>query len=149
VPLEPEVVEAGPARGGARRLWVGVVLLALLAGLASYADARVRDHEDAALTACDAQVHLLTRQFDVRMATMSAWVRGSSAERSGQRQVVDLMAAEARRMLPTAENADRACRAVRVLPWHRAEAAQRSESLAASAVLVTSIVDSVDHGSGR
>ncbi len=112
----------------------------VVGGCGWYADRRERAHESVAVAACEHRLREASALSDVTIGFVSNYVTpvGSEhAEVQQQLHLADLMADPARRVLPRVWQADRACRAVAVRPWHFSLAARRQAATAYSGALVT------------
>jgi len=136
---EPELLDADPGDLWHPPWWLvlAVVVGALVAGLAWYADGRARAHETEALTTCRHELHDAVISSDLEMVAVAGDIRPSLREATGTRRdaVVALMSVPARRLLPDVVRADRLCRAVSVPPWHASLKARRDAATAYSAAL--------------
>jgi hypothetical protein len=127
---EPEVLEALPYHQ-IRRAWMVVLVLAVVCGVAWYADQRIRTREDAALAACERSLGVASAHADIRLGAVAHMLRQPMAGATGAQalHLADLMASPARRVLPEAQRADRVC--------HFSLVARRNAATAYSGVLVT------------
>ncbi|HEX3221443.1 MAG TPA: hypothetical protein VHR35_02655 [Nocardioides sp.] len=135
---EPEVLEALPYHQ-IRRAWMVVLVLAVVCGVAWYADQRIRTREDAALAACERSLGVASAHADIRLGAVAHMLRPPMAGATGAQalHLADLMASPARRVLPEAQRADRVCQDVSLKPWHFSLVARRNAATAYSGVLVT------------
>jgi uncharacterized membrane-anchored protein YhcB (DUF1043 family) len=118
------------------RWWLLAVVLVV--GLAvGYTNDRLRSHESASITACETQLRRASDLADYKMGLTTNYVRSAASRGSDRTHLADLMAPRARRALPAVQRADRACREVRVRPWHFGLVARQHAATAYSGALVT------------
>jgi hypothetical protein len=138
----PDVLDVGESPRGrpARIIWALVLLAAVvLAGAAWSVDTRDRAHETAVVSACEQGLRQASALSERRMGPLSVYVQPAMRTTHGVQQLhlADLMALWASRVLPGAQRADRACRAVSVHPWHFSLLARADAAQAYSGALVT------------
>jgi hypothetical protein len=135
VQVDPAPVEVLEKDGGSRlsargrRLLVAVIAVLCIAGVVAWrVDARARDHDERAVTAC----HDAALNADVRASTTVAYMvqevapalyKVSEQRRDG---LVALVAQAAGRALPGVRKALAVCRATSVEWWHRDLVDQRA-----------------------
>jgi hypothetical protein len=150
-PVEVIEEEGGPplsARG--RRVLVAVVAVLCVAGLLAWrADARSRDHDERAVTAC----HDVALAADLRASTTVAYMVQEVAPAlykvSFERRVglVALVAQAADRALPGIEQALAVCRSTSVGWWHRDLVHQRASYIDYLDARVSRLEDVASDGS--
>lgn len=136
---EAEVLEAAPTYRPTRRAGLVLVVLALVCGVAWYADHRVRTRESAALVACERSLELASAHADTRLGAVADMLRPAMASTRGTQvpHLADIMASPARSVLPEAQRANRLCRNVALKPWHFSFVSRRDAATAYSGALVT------------
>jgi hypothetical protein len=136
--LDTEVLDFHPESRG--RLLVVLLALAVVAAVVAwYADGRARDREAAQVATCERLLVNASAHADVRLGPVVNMLRPAVSTRDGVQQLhlADLMASQARQVLPVAQRALRVCQRVSVRPWHFSLVSRRSAATAYSGALVT------------
>jgi hypothetical protein len=159
--LEPELLDdeavrlprlleaAGDLRRGAasmrHRGWWWALAIVLVVGVACVTvDSSVRAREGTQVAACENQLRLATGYVERRLGLVSSYLEPLVGPNGRVERIhlADLMSADAYRVLPRAQHADRVCRSVTVQPWHFSLVKRQSAATAYSAALV-SVVQTV------
>jgi hypothetical protein len=131
---EREVHDRRVSRAWRAAAWVVVaaVLVTAVGSLAWHVDQRDRRREAAALTDCQRGLHEATILSDLQLGLVASGAREQASR-------AEVMARPARQVLPEVVDADRACRAVSVRPWHFALHARRDAVTAYSTALAAKL----------
>jgi hypothetical protein len=159
--LEPELLDdepvrlprlreaAGDLRRGAasmrHRGWWWALAIVLVVGLACVTvDSSMRAREGTQVAACENQLRLATGYVERRLGLVSSYLEPTVGPNGRVERIhlADLMSADAYRVLPRVQHADRMCRSVSVRPWHFSLVKRQSTATAYSAALV-SVVQTV------
>jgi hypothetical protein len=148
---EREVLETGSRDAWRPPRWlVLVVLLVVLAGGVGWsADREARAHESAALARCQRDLHAAVISSDLLIVAAVTNVRPVLATTTGRRHEALLasISIPARRLLPAVVGADRRCRAVSVVPWHRSLRSRRDATTTYSRALAARVKAIAEDGS--
>jgi hypothetical protein len=144
---EPEAVRLDVEPGPHRYLPLLLLLLVVavvVAGVAAtawHADQQARAHESAALATCHQKLRSAAVSADLLLGAVAHNLRPQLAAARGQRRdvVARIMANPARQLLPDVATAVHACRAISVLPWHRALVGRRDAAVDYSSALAAKV----------
>jgi hypothetical protein len=127
-----------------RGWWSALAIVLVLGAVCFTVDSDMRAREGARVAACENQLRLATGYAERRLGLVSSYLEPTLAPNGHVERIhlADLMSADAYRVLPRVQHADRVCRDVTVHPWHFSLVKRQSAATAYSAALV-SVVQTV------